>query len=231
MEVALARLQDADRDVRRSAAEAITEGLGPGLRTRSFVFNAILLDKSIDDRLRGYPRGSRRATCQRGYRRGGAGARRRRRLALRRAAALLPAEGAAARPRPAPALRPRGADRRRDAASARGTRPRSSCVDAYGGFSREAGEIVDGFFARAGSTRPSGRTSRTAPSARRPSRACTRTCYELHRRPPPILTLAHELGHGLHGVLAQPLGLFNASTPLTLAETASVFGESLTFRR
>jgi oligoendopeptidase F len=44
-----------------------------------------------------------------------------------------------------------------------------------------------------------------------------------------ILTLAHELGHGLHGVLAQPLGLFNASTPLTLAETASVFGESLTF--
>ena len=45
-----------------------------------------------------------------------------------------------------------------------------------------------------------------------------------------ILTLAHELGHGLHGVLAQPLGLFNASTPLTMAETASVFGESLTFR-
>jgi oligoendopeptidase F len=45
-----------------------------------------------------------------------------------------------------------------------------------------------------------------------------------------ILTLAHELGHGLHGVLAQPLGLFNASTPLTTAETASVFGEALTFK-
>ena len=44
-----------------------------------------------------------------------------------------------------------------------------------------------------------------------------------------ILTLAHELGHGLHGVLAQPLGLFNSSTPLTTAETASVFGEALTF--
>ncbi len=55
MEVALARLQDADRDVRRTAAEAVTEGLQPGLRTRAFVFNAILLDKSIDDRLRGYP--------------------------------------------------------------------------------------------------------------------------------------------------------------------------------
>ena len=46
-----------------------------------------------------------------------------------------------------------------------------------------------------------------------------------------ILTLAHELGHGLHGVLAQPLGYFNSSTPLTTAETASVFGEALTFER
>ena len=46
-----------------------------------------------------------------------------------------------------------------------------------------------------------------------------------------VLTLAHELGHALHGSLAQPLGLFNASTPLTIAETASVFGEALTFQR
>ena len=45
-----------------------------------------------------------------------------------------------------------------------------------------------------------------------------------------ILTLAHELGHALHGSLAEPLGLFNASTPLTTAETASVFGEALTFK-
>jgi oligoendopeptidase F len=46
-----------------------------------------------------------------------------------------------------------------------------------------------------------------------------------------ILTLAHELGHGLHGSLAMQLGLFNADTPLTTAETASVFGEALTFKR
>ncbi len=45
-----------------------------------------------------------------------------------------------------------------------------------------------------------------------------------------ILTLAHELGHGLHGSLASPLGLYNAGTPLTTAETASVFGEALTFK-
>jgi oligoendopeptidase F len=46
-----------------------------------------------------------------------------------------------------------------------------------------------------------------------------------------VLTLAHELGHGLHGSLAQDLGLLNAQTPLTLAETASVFGEALTFEK
>ncbi len=45
-----------------------------------------------------------------------------------------------------------------------------------------------------------------------------------------IMTLAHELGHGVHQVLAGRQGLLMASTPLTLAETASVFGEQLTFR-
>jgi oligoendopeptidase F len=45
------------------------------------------------------------------------------------------------------------------------------------------------------------------------------------------MTLAHELGHGVHQVLANRLGLFNASTPLTLAETASIFGETVTFGR
>jgi oligoendopeptidase F len=46
-----------------------------------------------------------------------------------------------------------------------------------------------------------------------------------------VLTMAHELGHGLHAVLAQPQGIFHQSTPLTLAETASVFGETLVFER
>ena len=45
-----------------------------------------------------------------------------------------------------------------------------------------------------------------------------------------VMTLAHELGHGVHQVLAGPQGYFMADTPLTLAETASVFGEMLTFR-
>jgi oligoendopeptidase F len=46
-----------------------------------------------------------------------------------------------------------------------------------------------------------------------------------------VLTMAHELGHGLHAALAQPQGVFHQATPLTLAETASVFGETLVFGR
>jgi oligoendopeptidase F len=46
-----------------------------------------------------------------------------------------------------------------------------------------------------------------------------------------VLTLAHELGHGVHGALAREQGIFHQSTPLTLAETASVFGETVVFGR
>ncbi len=46
-----------------------------------------------------------------------------------------------------------------------------------------------------------------------------------------VLTLAHELGHAVHQTLAQPLGTLLADTPLTLAETASIFGEGLVFER
>jgi oligoendopeptidase F len=53
--------------------------------------------------------------------------------------------------------------------------------------------------------------------------------YTAQRRD--VLTMAHELGHGLHAALAQPQGVFHQSTPLTLAETASVFGEQLVFGR
>jgi oligoendopeptidase F len=46
-----------------------------------------------------------------------------------------------------------------------------------------------------------------------------------------VLTLAHELGHGVHAALAGPQGVYHFATPLTLAETASVFGETLVFGR
>ena len=53
-EEAMSKLYSPDRDLRRRSSEAITESLAPGLRTRTFIFNTIAVDKSIDDRLRGY---------------------------------------------------------------------------------------------------------------------------------------------------------------------------------
>ena len=99
-------------------------------------------------------------------------------------------------------------------------------------FSPEAGEIVNRFFHESWIDAPPKDNKRTGAF-------CATNVPGVHpyvfmnytgdRRS--VLTLAHELGHGLHGYLAQPLGLFNASSPLTTAETASVFGEALTFKR
>jgi len=55
LDVALSRLSLADREVRRSTAEAVTAALAPGLRTRAYLFNTLLADKATDDRLRSYP--------------------------------------------------------------------------------------------------------------------------------------------------------------------------------
>ncbi len=55
LEEALARLAASDREVRRATAEAVTEALAPGLRTRAYLYNTLLHDKAVDDRLRGYP--------------------------------------------------------------------------------------------------------------------------------------------------------------------------------
>ncbi|HEX3392594.1 MAG TPA: oligoendopeptidase, partial [Solirubrobacteraceae bacterium] len=55
LDVALSRLALPDRELRRSTAEAVTTALAPGLRTRAYLFNTLLADKAIDDRLRRYP--------------------------------------------------------------------------------------------------------------------------------------------------------------------------------
>src|SRR4029079_17986087 len=49
--------------------------------------------------------------------------------------------------------------------------------------------------------------------------------------PHDVLTMAHELGHGVHATLSRPQGIFHFSTPLTLAETASIFGENIVLER
>ena len=232
LETAMARLYDTDREQRRTAAEAITEALGPGLRTRTFVFNTILVDKSIDDRLRGYPTWissrnlgnettdeavealieattSRYDVAQRYY---------------RLKARLLGLERLDHFDRMAPIAA--------DTSKASWEDARTIVVDAYSDFSDEAGGIVARFFDDSwidGPVRPDKRTGAFCATTVPGVHPYILMNYTGDRRS--ILTLAHELGHGLHGVLSQPLGYFNSSTPLTTAETASVFGEALTFER
>ena len=232
LEDAMSRLYWADRDERRQAAEAVTEALGPGLRTRTFVYNTIVVDKSIDDRLRGYEtwissRNLRNDTTDEAVQ------------------ALIDATVARYDvPQRYYKLKAKllGLDRISyyDRFAPIGDDPtkisweeaRELVQDAYSDFSSEAGELVEQFFTRSWIDAPTRDNKRTGAF-------CATNVPGVHpyvflnftgeRRS--ILTLAHELGHGLHGLLAQPLGLFNAETPLTTAETASVFGEALTFKR
>ena len=108
---------------------------------------------------------------------------------------------------------------------------RDTVLSAYGAFSPRMATIAERFFTRAGSTRRCGR-------ARQPGAFAHPTVPSAHPyvllnyqgKPRDVMTLAHELGHGVHQVLAAPNGALMAPTPLTLAETASVFGEMLTFK-
>jgi oligoendopeptidase F len=231
-EEAMAKLHAHDRDERRNAAESVTRALEPGLRTRVFIFNTILLDKSIDDRLRGYPTWlssrnlrnettdeavqalidatvSRYDVVQRYY---------------RLKAQMLGLDRITYYDRFAPISE--------DSTKMSWETAREVVVDAYAEFSPRAGDIVEQFFTDRWIDAPIRENKRTGAF-------CATTVPNAHpyvfmnftgeRRS--VLTLAHELGHGLHGALSMPLGLYNADTPLTTAETASVFGEALTFKR
>jgi oligoendopeptidase F len=105
-------------------------------------------------------------------------------------------------------------------------------LTAYRGFSPEMASIAEQFFAhrwidaplRPGKA-PGAFSHPTTPSAH------PYVLMNYQGKPRDVMTLAHELGHGVHQVLAAKNGALMAPTPLTLAETASVFGEMLTFKR
>jgi oligoendopeptidase F len=105
-------------------------------------------------------------------------------------------------------------------------------LSAYGGFAPRMAEIAKRFFdeswidapVRPGKA-PGAFAHPTVPSAH------PYVLLNYQGKPRDVMTLAHELGHGVHQVLAAPNGALMASAPLTLAETASVFGEMLTFRK
>ncbi|MEO1238836.1 MAG: M3 family oligoendopeptidase [Pseudomonadota bacterium] len=107
----------------------------------------------------------------------------------------------------------------------------SIVMDAYGAFAPEMAELADPFFKK-------GWIDAGVKPGKAPGAFAHPTVTDVHPyvmlnylgKPRDVMTLAHELGHGVHQVLAAGQGELLSSTPLTLAETASVFGEMLTFR-
>ncbi|MBW6506402.1 MAG: M3 family oligoendopeptidase [Rhodobacteraceae bacterium] len=109
---------------------------------------------------------------------------------------------------------------------------RETVLGAYAGFAPEMAKIAEPFFDRGWID--AGVKPGKAPGAFAHPTVTTVHPYVLLNylgKPRDVMTLAHELGHGVHQVLAAPQGETLAPTPLTVAETASVFGEMLTFRR
>jgi oligoendopeptidase F len=232
LDTALARLASPSREVRRESAAAVTRALEPGLRTRAFIFNTLLVDKATDDRLRSYEHWlaarnlaneasdesvaalvaavtSRYELARRWY---------------RLKARLLGIDRLADYDRMAPLAV--------DEEQVEWQAARELVLDAYGSFSASLGALAGRFFDERWIDAPSGH-------GKRGGAFCAYTVPSVHPyvllnftgRRRDVLILAHELGHGVHAALAAQQGIFQQGTPLTLAETASVFGEALTFGR
>ena len=232
LEQGLSRLGSPDREERRIAADAVTVALEPGLRTRAYVFNTLMADKTTDDRLRAYSSWvasrnlanqasdssvqalvdavvDRYDIPQRWY---------------RLKAQLLGVEQLA------------DYDRNASIATVEEefswSQATEIVLDSYGSFSSELEGVVNTFIDENWIDAP-------VRPGKRPGAFCAYTVPSAHpflllnwtSRRRDVLTLAHELGHGLHAYLAREQGVFHQSTPLTLAETASVFGETVTFGR
>lgn len=109
---------------------------------------------------------------------------------------------------------------------------RATVLDAYREFSPDMAGIAQTFFDKRWIDAPT-RPGKSPGAFAHPTVPSAHPYVLLNYmgKPRDVMTLAHELGHGVHQVLAAPQGALMSSTPLTLAETASVFGEMLTFQR
>jgi oligoendopeptidase F len=232
LDVALSRLALPDRVARRTAAEAITAALAPGLRTRAYVLNTLLADKGVDDRLRRYPnwlaaRNLANEASDESVKALIDAVRGRYELArrwYRLKAELLGIERLADYDRMAAVTQ--------DEVSFTYAQARELVVDCYASFSPELGELAQGFFSGRyidAPVRPAKRGGAFCASAVPSAHPYVLLNYTSRRRD--VLTMAHELGHGVHFALAARQGVFHQGTPLTLAETASVFGETVVFGR
>ncbi len=227
----LSRLYSPDRELRRRAAGNFTQGLQELKRSSTYVFNTILADKASDDRLRRYPSWisgrnlsnevddatvqalvdavtSRYDIVARYY---------------RLKARLLGLDELFEYDRYAPLP---AADRQYEWSEAR-----QIVLDAYGRFHPKMAEVAGWFFDRRWIDAPArpGKQGGAFSHGTVPS-VHPYILLNYDARPRDVMTLAHELGHGVHQKLAGVQGLLQAGTPLTTAETASVFGEMLVFQ-
>ena len=222
-----------DRELRRTTAEAVTAALAPGLRTRAFLFNTLLADKATDDRLRRYPhwlaaRNLANEASDESVQALIEAVRGRYEIARR----WYRLKAQPARRRAARRLRPHGVRHRgRGHLHVRaGARDRARLLllvlTRAGRRSRSASSTSAASTRR---VRPAKRGGAFCASAVPAVHPYVLLNYTSRRRD--VLTLAHELGHGVHFALAARQGVFHQGTPLTLAETASVFGETIVFGR
>jgi oligoendopeptidase F len=231
-EEALSLLYGPDRETRRNAARGLTAGLRQHSRTLAFIFNTLVQDKAVRDRLRRYqdPIDSRNLAneidgasvralldaCERGHP-----------LAhryYRLKAQLLGIDQLEDYDRYAPVG---------DAAGNRSFEEAQRIVlGAFGDFAPAMAEVAARFFAKGwidAELRPGKRSGAFSASTVPSLHPYVLLNFTGNLRD--VMTVAHELGHGVHQYLARERGLFEQDTPLTTAETASVFGEMLVFRR
>jgi oligoendopeptidase F len=232
LDLALSNLVLPDRELRRTTAEAITAALAPGLRTRAFLFNTLLADKATDDRLRRYPhwlaaRNLANEASDESVRALIEAVRGRYEIArrwYRLKARLLGVERIADYDRMAAVTD--------DDVTYTFAQGREVVLDCYSSFSPELGALAKRFFDERyidAPLRPGKRGGAFCASAVPSVHPYVLLNYTSRRRD--VLTLAHELGHGVHFALAARQGVFHQGTPLTLAETASVFAETIVFGR
>ncbi|WP_354701323.1 Oligoendopeptidase F, plasmid [Paraconexibacter sp. AEG42_29] len=232
LDVALSKLFDPDRSVRAATQQAVTDALEPGLRTRAFIFNTLLADKATDDRLRNFDSwlSGRNLSNE---------------ASDESVQALIDAvKDAYELPRRWYRLKARllGVDKLADydrmAAVATVDEEygwddaRDLVVSSFRDFSPLLGDTAQNFFDGDyidAPVRPGKRGGAFCAYVTPGAHPYVLLNWTHRRRD--VLTLAHELGHGLHAALARPRGVFEQHTPLTLAETASVFGETLVFGR
>ncbi|NGO51756.1 M3 family oligoendopeptidase [Allomesorhizobium camelthorni] len=233
LEPTLNKLQDPDGEVRRAAAEALAKTFKENLRTFTLITNTLSKDKEISDRWRGFEDIADSRHLANRVERSVVDALA---MAVREAYPRLSHRYYAMKARWLGMETMNHWDRNAPLpetpqATIGWDEAKNTVLSAYHRFSPDMADIARKFFDRRWIDAPV-RPGKAPGAFAHPTVPSAHPYVLLNYmgKPRDVMTLAHELGHGVHQVLAGAQGPLMASTPLTLAETASVFGEMLTFR-